>query len=433
MAATQPVLARPQWLRNAAVYSMANIANSAIPFLLLPLLTRVLTPQDYGMVALFTTGITAFGALVGFSVHGAVNVRLFHPAPGHAAYVGTALAILAASAVAVLVAVLAAGGWLHSWTSLPRSWLALAVAAAAAQFVINVRLVVWQARGQAGRYGLFQVSQTALNLALSLLLVLALKLGWEGRATGVAAALTLFAALALFTLRRDGDVEWRCNGADARDALRFGIPLVPHVIGSLLIAATDRLMVAKLMSVHDAGVYTAAMQIGLVIGVLADAVAKALNPWLYARLSSDDEAVKRRIVHVTYGFFGAIGLAALLFGTVAPSLLKVVGSSFRSNPEVVTWVALGSAFGGMYLMVVNQVFFTKRNEWVAAASLGVGVLNLAVTYALVERHGVVGAAQAYAGAQLLLFLLIWAIAARCRPLPWLSALRRRPAMQPAGA
>lgn len=413
---------------NAAIYTVANILNSAIPFLLLPVLTRLLTPEQYGMVAIFGVLTSTFGAFAGLSVHGAVNVRYFDAEVDLPRYVVTALAILASSAAVVLGVVLAGASWLTEWTGLPLAGLALAVVAAAAQFVINIRLVLWQVRGHAVRYGAFQVGQMLLNLVLSLLLIAALGLGWEGRALGIALALSLFAVVALVTLQRAGLVTWPPSAAYAKDALRFGVPLIPHVIGSLFIASSDRLMVAGLLNVHEAGVYAAGMQIGLVIGVLADASVKAVSPWIYARLARPDDAARRTIVRLTYAYFAAIALVALVFSALAPHLLMLVGEQFRSSRDVVVYIAIGGAFSGMYLMVVNYIFFVGRNELLSAVSLAVGVLNLGLSYVLVQRSGAVGAAQAYMVSQFVMFVATWILAAKCHPMPWLEVTRRaRPA------
>lgn len=414
---------RRKLLGDAAIYTLANVANSAIPFLLLPLLTRVLSPAEYGIVAIFATLVAAFGAFSGLSVHGAVNVRFFDAATNHARYVGTAFAILAGSTFAVLVAVMAVAPWMYGWTELSRLWLLLAVLASAAQFVIQIRLVLWQVRGQAARYGAFQVLQTTLNLSLSLLLILIAGWGWEGRTAGVLSAMFVFAALSLFTLQKASQVEWRFDLVYAKDALRFGLPLIPHVVGSLFIATSDRLMVAMLLSVHDAGIYAAGMQIGLVIAVLADAVVKAISPWLFSSLAQGDETTKRLIVRVTYLFFIGVAIVSAVFGAAAPYLLLLVGEQFRSSQEIVAYVALGGAFGGMYLMVVNYIFLAKRNEFLSAASISVGVINLIASFFLVKGYGAVGAAKAFAGSQLLMFLVTWLIAAKCYPMPWLGALR----------
>ena len=52
--ATEPVSWRGL-VGNAAIYTLANVTNSAIPFLLLPVLTRVLSPEEYGLVTIFAT------------------------------------------------------------------------------------------------------------------------------------------------------------------------------------------------------------------------------------------------------------------------------------------------------------------------------------------------------------------------------------------
>lgn len=417
----------PAWRRlagNAAVYTLSNAASSAVPFLLLPLLTRLLTPQDYGLVTMYSTLLVALGAVAGLSVHGAVSVRMFDRDTDLARYIGTVLCILGASLLVALAAVLLASPWLSAWTGLSAGWLLLAVLAAGAQFVVNIRLVVWQVEGQALRYGSFQFLQVAFNVGLSLLLVVALQKGWSGRLAGISLALCLFAALGLVSLVQGERVEWKFDRGYARDALRFGVPLMPHAIGALCIAAGDRMIIAGALNLHEVGVYAAAMQIGLVISMIADAVTKALGPWIYRSLAEDDAAMKRRVVQLTYAYFGGILTLGIGFGFLAPWLLIFLGEQYRAGGDVIAWVALGGAFSGMYLMVVTYVFYAKRNELLSAASLTIGAGSLALSYFLVVRHGAVGAAQAYAASQFLMFVVVWLIAARCHVMPWGSALRR---------
>lgn len=413
-------------LGGAAVYSFANVANSAIPFLLLPLLTRVLSPEEYGSIAVFAVLISVFNAFTGLSVHGAIGVRYFDPGIDRGRYIASALAILSASTLATILVVLLSGRWISEQTEIAQWWVLMAAFASAANFITQVRLVVWQLEGSAARYGIFQVMQTALNVVLSIVLVLDTKLGWEGRAAGILAAALVGAAFAFLSLRRTVLTDLRVDASYARDALRFGVPLMPHVLGSILIASSDRLLLANLMNMHEVGVYAAGMQIGLVIGVIADAAAKAVGPWLYANLAKSSLAMKRKIVRFTYLYFIGIGITGITFGLAAPYLLVLLGEQYRSNQQVILYIAVGGAFSGMYLMVVSYIFLVKRNELLSAASISVGVFNLAASYFLVQRFGAVGAAQAYAASQLLMFLATWIVAARCYPMPWRAALGRFP-------
>lgn len=407
---------------NAVIYTLANVASSAVPFLLLPLLTRVLTPGEYGIVSMYSTLLVALGAIAGLSVHGAVGVRMFDRETNHSQYIGTVLQILALSLFLVLLVVLICAPWLGVWLGLPTRWLVLAVLAAGAQFLINTRLVIWQIEGKVLHYGSLQFTQAVLNVVLSLLMVLHVKLGWEGRLAGITVALYLCALWGGGTLFYAKRINWRFNREYARDALRFGIPLMPHAIGSLFIGMGDRMVIANQLSLNEVGIYTAAMQLGVVISIIADAASKAFSPWIYSALADNDDLQKQNVISFTYVYWLALLMLALAIAWFSPLVLSALGESFRSGRDILAWVALGSAFSGMYFLVVVYVFYSKRNELLSITSLTIGIANLVMSYLLVGKYGAVGAAQAYATSQFLMFFIVWMIASRCCPMPWQKGL-----------
>lgn len=410
---------------SALVYTLTNALSAGVPFLMLPVLTRVLQPEEYGLVAMFGVVVGVLGALTGLNVHGAVGVRFFQQdRVDLPRYVGTCLAILLASTLVVAGLVAALLPWLRDWTQLPGSWLLVAVLVSGAQFVTQTQLVLWQSARQPWRFAGLRLSQAGLDAALSLALVLGAGWAWEGRAGGIALAALAAAAAALVLLWRSGAATLPPSREQARDALAFGVPLVPHALGGLLIAMVDRFMITNLLDVASTGIYMVALQIGMVLGLFTDAFNKAFAPWLMESLRQPSADRDRRIVRWTYVYFAGVTAAALLLGWLAPGLLGVlVGEKYRAAAPVVVFITLGYAFGGMYYMVTNYVFFAGHTGRLAAVTLGCGVLNVAASWWLLQRHGLVGAAQAFMLAQATLFLGTWALAQRSRPMPWLP-LRR---------
>lgn len=170
---------------NAAIYLGANILNAAIPFLLLPVLTRVLTPADYGVVAMFGIVLSVLGAFTGLSVHGAIGVRYFQMQKnGLAEYVGACVGILVLSTSLILILMALFGTWISKITGVPQDWLLVAVLLSGLQFLGNIRLSLWQVGGNATLYGFFQITQSLLNAGFSLFLVLLVGLAWQGRVRG---------------------------------------------------------------------------------------------------------------------------------------------------------------------------------------------------------------------------------------------------------
>jgi O-antigen/teichoic acid export membrane protein len=71
------VLFHSELLRSSTVYTLSTVINTAIPFLMMPVLTRYLAPTDYGIVAMFAVLVGIINPFVGLSLHGAVSVRYF--------------------------------------------------------------------------------------------------------------------------------------------------------------------------------------------------------------------------------------------------------------------------------------------------------------------------------------------------------------------
>lgn len=417
---------RSKLFGNAAIYLGTNILNAGIPFLLLPILTRVLTPADYGTVAMFGIALSVLGAFSGLSVHGAIGVRYFQLGKKELAeYVGVCVGILVISTSVLFFLVVIFGSWLAGVSGVPTDWLLVAVVLSGLQFLGNIRLSLWQVSGEAKKYGIFQIALSLLNAAISLVLILVVGMAWEGRVLGQSVAVLFFGIIALWWLLRDNLLRlpdsWREH---SRDALRFGIPLIPHVIGGLLIVAADRFVIVRLLDVAHAGIYMVALQVGQALGLATDSFNRAYSPWLMKNLSKSTEALRVTIVRGTYFYFVLVIAAAVAFGLMTPMLLGfLVGESFQAAGELVIYIALGFAFGGCYYMVANYVFFESKTTVLALVTFISGLVNIPLMFILVGYSGIVGAGQAFMLTQALSFLGTWWLAHKLHPMPWLKALK----------
>lgn len=412
-------------LSNGSIFLFANILNASIPFLLLPILTRVLTPEDYGVVAMFAIFLTLINAFVGLSVHGAINVQYFKlDSEKFAEYVTSCLILLIASATIVFLIVFIAGRFFEELIGIPHRWMLIAVVVSFFQFFVSIRLVIWVVTGSATNYGAFQISQTTLNAGLSLLLVVYLGLMWEGRLLGQSIAVITFGLLALVLIYKAGYIKAPCHaGADITDALKFGIPLIPHTIGAFVIFSTDRVVISNLLDVTAVGIYMVGLQLGQAMGLVSDSFNKVYSPWLMKNLS-DQDINKEKIVLNTYLAMFALLLAGLTWYFVAFFLLPfLVGEEFQESANILLYMCLGFSLTGLYYLVTNYIFYSKKTKYLAAITFFCGALNIPLTYYLVNLYGLTGAAIAFLTIQILFFILTWLLAARVFPMPWLFFLK----------
>jgi O-antigen/teichoic acid export membrane protein len=416
-------------LQQAGVYTITNIINSAIPFLMLPILTRYLSPADFGIVAMFQVLLGIASAFTGLNVYGAVGRQYFERTTlNFPRYIGNCLFILFASSAVVGLVLWLGADFISRNTEFPADYLWAVLLVSMGQFLIMTALTLWQVRMKPKTYGVFQILLTITNVGLSLWLIIGLSMNWQGRVQAQVWSYLLFGLVALILLWRGGWIEGKWEGGYIRNSLVFGVPLIPHVLGSWAIAMTGRLFVTNMVGIADTGIYMVGAQVGMVIGLLQSSFNSAWVPWLFGELKKDDPAIKIKIVRITYLYNFLILLPCLLLIWIGPWFLSFfVGKDFSGASHIVGWIALGYAFDGMYKMVANYFFYIQKTYILAWITFFTAVVNIVSCYFLVRLHGTVGAAQGTMVAFLLSFLLTWIIAARMFSMPWLASLKiRRP-------
>ncbi len=407
-------------LKNTSVYTASSVLNGALPFFLLPILTRLLSPEGYGVVVTFVALSGVASLFVLLSANGAVNVSFFRMnREEYRLYLGNAILVVTGAFLFLLGCLALLSIWYRSVADLPIGWVCVLPLFAYLHAITQLLLANWQAEENAGRFALLQIGGTLLNFALSVTFVVFLKMGWEGRIFGLMGGVLGSALFSIFYLLKSRRIEMRFHRAYASDILRYGIPLIPHSLGGWVIVFSDRVFLNVMSGVEATGVYTVGYMFGMVIGILVDSFNKAWVPYLFRNLKSATSRIKMRLVGVTYAYFFLALIIAALYSFLAPPFMAIfVGDEFQGAGSYVLWVAIGYACNGMYYMVSGYIFYEKKTYLLAWVTFAGAVLNLFLNFILIRANGPIGAAQATALSFFASFVMTWVLSCRIYPMPW---------------
>ncbi|MFT6586818.1 MAG: O-antigen/teichoic acid export membrane protein [Cognaticolwellia sp.] len=416
--------------KGTSIYLLSNIINLIIPFLLLPILTRYLTPAEYGQMAMFLMVVSGFSAFVGLSVHGASSRKYFDFQNDKlvlSEFNASCLQILTISALFFLLFVNAFKDELVSYLNIPERWLYSAVFISYAFFIIELRLSQWQIRNKAKEYGLLQVTRSLLNMLLSLIFVIVMFKGVEGRIEAMIITAFMFSTISLYLLYKDKLVVFKSwNLSYIKEALTFGVPLIPHIVGAFLLISIDRFFINKELGLEKTGIFMIAVQFSLVLSVFFDSINKAYVPWLFERLKRDDETEKKQIVRMTYLYFILVFVLAGLAFVIGPYFVVLIaGDNYKESGEIIGWLCLGQCIRGLYLMVTNYIFYSKKTSILSFITITTGTFNIIFLIFLLKEYGLRGAGYASVLSMTILFLSTWYFANRSHPMPWLSFTRHK--------
>lgn len=412
--------------KNFAVYLGSSIINKAIPFFLLPLLTSYLTPEEYGILAIFQVMISFGLPVIGMNMQNNITRNFFQKSKQYvASLVYNLLLVLLASTTIFLIG-LSIYLWLGGQRfSIPERWLYVLPIIVMMNMVNEFNLTLLRNKKQAFEYGFFEILKTVLDLSLTVVLIVIYLQGWEGRASGILFSTVVVGCVALFRLWQNDYIYCRIDIIQVKQILIISLPLIPHALGNAIIALSDRLFVNQMVGTSAVGIYTVGYQFGMIMTLIIITFNRIWSPWMYELLAKNKVEDKKLIVRYTYLVGGSYMIIAGLITIVSYFLLPLMTvKAYHKGINFVIWIAMGYAFNGMYTLVFPYAVHVGKTSFLGISTLLAAIINLAGNYFLIKSNGAVGAAQATLISYIFMFLSVWYYSNRIFPMPWFGSFKR---------
>jgi len=396
-----------------------------VPFILLPVLTRYLSPSDYGVIALFFVFTGILGVFMTLELNTAISVNFFKITRDELkVYIANILIITSIVSCLILLFFIIFHSYISKLLALPTEWLFIAIVVTLLQFFTTINLVLWQSEQNPIPLGIYQISQTIFNLSLSLILIIGFGMKWEGRLIAVSVTSMGFGILSFSFLLNRNYLDFKLDKVYIKNALKFGLPLLPHSLGIWFRTGIDRVFLTMLVSASATGLYTVGFQIASVIMVIISAFNKAFTPYLYEQLKEITAKQKSILVKYFYFYFAVLLLLATSLSLIAPYIIDfLLGKKFTESQNYVTLISFGFAFYGMYSLFVNYILFTEKTKYLSYITFTAGLLHVGLSYLLISYNGTIGAAQATAIISFITFLFVWWLSQKLNPMPWLGKVK----------
>lgn len=407
-------------LRDAGLYVLVNGIASLFPLLALPVITRVVSPTDYGIYAVFLVGVNLLMPLVGLGMETAAGRKYVDKDSfDYPGYIATSLGLTVALALLAYGLLITLAPTLTKVVPIPTSWFWAWISVAWSQTIFGLILVLHQMANRPAGFGTWRIGRAFVLNGLLLTFVLLGLSGWTDLITVLILAHGGGAVAGLIWLWRRQLIGRDARTLHLQHIVKYGAPLVPHMIGAALVTATDRILLVNLLDEAAAGIYTVGYQVGQVMFLFAQSITRAWTPWFYEKLK-DGSAVALR-TSITTGYMVALLfiIAGVGFAGVGWFALPLIfGDVYSASSQVFVWIVAAFVVQGLWSLTASYLYYSEDTAWISASSVGAALLNVGFTYLLIQSNGIVGAAQGTFSAYAIGMLVVIVVTVRRAPLPW---------------
>ena len=388
-----------KYAKNVGLVSIANIISTLKGFILLPILTKALGAELYGIWALILVTISLLAPFCTLRLGYAI-VRFLSPekdrekiSKGVSSIFGvTSLIALATSILLVVfsksLAISVFGGVDATfYIQISASLIFLAA-------IDQIMIEYFTAFQQMEKYAGFMILQTIGEIILTAYLVLS-GFGLFGAIISLLIVRAFTSVIGFFWITSEIKVSTPSFSA-VKPYLPFTLPLLPTVLCYWFINLGDRYVIGYFMSADAVGVYSASYGLGSMITFFYAPISIALLPAITNLY--ENNKIQELKTHLKYSLKFLLMFAIPSFfglSVLSKSILRTLTTSeFIGGYSIVPVIALATILFNCGNINVNVLFLLKKTKTIGLIYGAFALVNMTLNIILVPLIGIIGAAIA---------------------------------------
>lgn len=382
------------FIENFLVYGLGGMISKIIPFIMLPVVTRLMPNSFYFGLSDISTVIISFGQAIAVMGMYDAMFRMFFEKDEDAykkQICSTAFTFTIITSAVLFGVMLLFRKPLAQLFFSNRQYTNLVCLTAMSVLIGSTNSIVSAPTRMENKRKIFLFTNflspmISYGISIPLLLngyyVIALPLA---SATSALSTEIIFAVLNHQWLKFDVDKKL------LKEMLVIALPLFPNFLVYWVFNSCDRLMISKLIGTDWNGIYAVSAKIGQVSQLIYTAFAGGWQFFAFSTMKDNDQ------VQLTSNIFEYLGIITFIAGIFMAAISRPLFSllftdEYLAGSIVMPYMFIAPLLLMLYQVVVNQ-FLVIKKTWPSVIILAVGALtNVVLNYFLIKGIGIEGAA-----------------------------------------
>ena len=375
-------------VKAALWFTVCNLLQRGINFLTMPIFTRIMPTADYGTYTVYNSWysiIVIFASLnLSAFVFSKGMVRFSDDRDGFELSLQSLNLTITAG---ILCVYLILQTFINIYTGLSTVIMLLMFL----QIAVEPSIQYWTARNRF-EYKYKRVVGVTIGIALSNLVlgvvfVVLLPNPALARILSIVVVAIIFGIVFIISIIKNAKKVFSTKYW--KYALAFNLPLIPHFLSASILNQSDRIMISQMIGSSEAAIYSVAYAIGMFPMLLSTAVQQSFLPWLYPKMKKGDDSNISEVTTATLILMGVVILGIISFGPEIITLAAPV--EYQLARWIIPPVCGSVFFVFLHNMFANVEYYYEETKKIAAASVGVALLNIILNYFFIKLYGFIAA------------------------------------------
>lgn len=370
---------------NTLFYIMCDVIVKGIPFLLLPIVARFLTVEEYGQVAIFQTSVEICVILTILGSHQYYRYEYFKGKILRSELF--LLAIFISFITFLFIQVILILFYLSGFFSIS-PWYLIIPITAFFQSIISLYICKYQNEEKPISIAKIVAINSLVALILSIVLLF-YGFGVESRYIAIFFTAALIGTLGLFGVYKELTLElFKGAYTNLKSCFHFGLKSLPTSLSWWFRAGFDRLALLNLLGAFSVGTYAVTMQFSLILTVIGGAVNNSIMPTMFKNVENNESKNNRKIFLYALLFL-VFNLCILNF--FLPVVIEhILPENYHGSIEFLDIALICALFNLIFLISSNFLVANGFAGSLSSISIMCSGVHVALVILLIDDLGVLG-------------------------------------------
>lgn len=389
-------------LNHSKNYILAQFFTLGLAFITMPIFTRLMSPDEYGILSVFTSFEGVVAIVFGLGIRGAISRYYYEDKNDFFEYLSSNIWLILIMSCTFTLSSLLFINSLQKFLNIPLGMIYIAFAIAIPQALFQLYQAYLQAAKKSKKVATLNAISAVIGTGIAILIMLQMtKERYYAKAIGQSIAALVMLVITIWYLRKN--ISFHINKTHLKYSLVFGLPIILHLLSQNILNTFDQIIINQLIGAHETGLYSVAYKIGMIQSMVSMGILKAWTPMFYEKLNKNkiDEI---NILAKKYAYIVMLVAVALIFFS-REIIVILADKRYHEALGIIPVIIISYFFFFLYTMYVNYAFYEKKTKNIAVITIIAGGLNISLNYLLIPKFGYIAAAWTTLISYFALFIL----------------------------
>lgn len=396
------------FLKHGGNYLIASVATSALAFISIPIYTRLLSPEDYGVVSIFMGIVSLLASVMSFSTDRSVSRYFFDQKDelDFKRFVGTSSILAFGFFVLNSILLFFFAEEFGKIIGLDKEVVYLIIPISAINIIGLTFEQIYGPLKRSKEIAISSVVKVFLGFAFSVALIFVFeKDKFYGQILGQ--ILAGFCIVFFWIRLIRPFLKWSFDTSYVKYIFLYSVPLIPYALSGVIIEQFGKIAIGGSQGLSKAGFYNLALTVSSIVSIVITVTHQAWNPYYFEYMNSknykqlDTDFI--RIFKLT--ILVAFGVAC--FGKEIGLLLAK--KEFSEALYLIPIFTIGYIFSQLSFAYIRNFGYTKKTQYMTITILASGISNVVLNVFFIKSFGELGAAISFVLSYIIMTLLAWFI------------------------